>query len=344
MIDRFIDPASLFQRTDNGTRSMAWMFAVSAVGHLVFFLILIFIPTQLPAKRYTPSVINVRMVSLPGTDLTARPGSRVVAPKPEKPKESPRPAEVKSDQPKPVQVSKPEPPKAAVTISKTPEKAVTPIPLNPVESLPPDTISVAPKKKTVKKKTSLKKKTFRSAQVIKRAIKRIEKKTEVSRPNTVKEAIDRLRSEVKKTEVDQVKKKADSDDVKETADGGGIGIQGDGSGIPGQPGAMSRQVLEKIDLYKLEIAYHIEKKWAFPEQFAGGRTDLEAVLVIKILPNGEIRDIWFEKKSGNSYFDESAEKAVRKSNPLPPLPKEYRRPFYNVGLVFTPSGLRKGRG
>jgi colicin import membrane protein len=344
MIDRFIDPASLFQRTDNGTRSMAWIFAVSAVGHLVFFLILIFIPTQLPAKRYTPSVINVRMVSLPGADLAGRPGPRVVVPKPEKPKEPPRPAEVKPDQPKPVQVSKPEPPKAEVTIPKTPEKEVTPVPLNPVESLPPDTISVAPKKKTVKNKTSLKKKTFQSAQVIKKAIKRIEKKTEVSRPNTVKQAIDRLRSEVKKTEVDQVKKKAESDDVKETADGGGIGIQGDGSGIPGQPGAMSRQVLEKIDLYKLEIAYHIEKKWAFPEQFAGGRTDLEAVLVIKILPNGEIRDIWFEKKSGNSYFDESAFRAVRKSNPLPPLPKEFRRPFYNVGLVFTPSGLRKGRG
>ncbi len=344
MIDRFIDPSSLFQRTDNGTRPMVWMFAVSAVGHLAFFLILIFIPTQLPAKRYMPSVINVRMVSLPGTDLDARPGTRVVAPKPEKPKE-PRPAEMKPDQPKPVQVSKPEPKKAEVTIPKTPEKAVAPNPLNPVESLPPDTISVAPKKKTVKKKTSLKKKTFRFAQVIKRAIKRIEKKTEVSRPNTVKEAIDRLRSEVKKTEaMDQVKKKTDSDDEKETTGEGGIGVQGDGSGIAGRPGAMGRQVLEKIDLYKLEIAYLIEKKWAFPEQFAGGRTDLEAVLVIKILPNGEIRDIWFEKKSGNSYFDESAEKAVRKSNPLPPLPKEYRRPFYNVGLVFTPSGLRKGRG
>jgi colicin import membrane protein len=76
----------------------------------------------------------------------------------------------------------------------------------------------------------------------------------------------------------------------------------------------------------------------------GGRTDLEAVLVIKIMPNGEIQDIWFEKKSGNSYFDDSVYKAVKKSNPLPPLPKDYQRPFYNVGLVFTPSGLRKGMG
>ena len=339
MIDRFIDLTSLFQRMDNGTRSMAWMFAVSALAHLVFFLILIFLPTQLPAKRHMPAVINVRMVSPPGTDLSARPGPRVVQPEPEKAKKIPQPEVEKPEQPKPVPVAAPEPPKAAVTIAKTQEKEITQAPLNPVKSLPPDAISVAPKKKKIKHKTSLKKKTFRSDQVIKRAIKRIEKKSEVSRPNTVKQAIDRLRSEVKETEDrDKAPKTEEIDDQKQAAAGGGIGIQGDGSGIPGQPGAMGRQVLEKIDLYKLEIAYHIEKKWGFPEQFAGDRTDLEAILVIKILANGEIRDIWFEKKSGNSYFDESAEKAVRKSNPLPPLPKEYQRPFYNVGLVFKPSG------
>ena len=341
MTDRFIDPASLFQRTDNGTRSMVWMFAVSAVGHIVFFLILIFVPTQLPAKRYTPSVINVRMVSLPGTDLTARPGPPASKPKSEKP----QPVEVKPDTPKPVPVEKPEPPKAAITVPKAPEKTEAQVPQNPVETLPPDTISVAPKKKTVKTKTSLKKKTFQSAQVIKRAVKRIEKKTQVERPNTVNQAIDRLKSEVSKKEsTAQPKKTIEKDDEKATPSDGGGGISGEGSGIPGQPWIMGRRALEKIDLYKLEIAYHIEKKWAFSKQLAGGQTDLEAVLVIKIMPNGEIRDIWFEKKSGNSYFDESAEKAVRKSNPLPPLPKEYRRPFYNVGLVFTPSGLRRGMG
>jgi len=101
------------------------------------------------------------------------------------------------------------------------------------------------------------------------------------------------------------------------------------------------KVSKPIDLYKSEIARQITEKWVFSQQVFRGRTDLEAVLVIKILPNGEIRNIWFEKKSGNSYLDESAFKAVKKSNPLPPLPKEFRRPFYNVGLVFTPYGLKK---
>ncbi len=60
------------------------------------------------------------------------------------------------------------------------------------------------------------------------------------------------------------------------------------------------------------------------------------------MQNGKIKDIWFEKKSGNSYFDESAFKAVKKSDPLPKLPKEYFKPYYNLGLIFTPSGLKKG--
>ena len=143
MIDRFIESMSLFQRMDSGTRSMAWMFAVSAVGHLVFFLILIFLPTQLPAKRHMPAVINVRMVSPPGTHLSARPGPRVVQPESEKVKKIAQPEVKKSEQPKPVPVATPEPPKAAVTIAKTQEKEISQAPLNPVKSPPPDAIPAA---------------------------------------------------------------------------------------------------------------------------------------------------------------------------------------------------------
>jgi colicin import membrane protein len=68
---------------------------------------------------------------------------------------------------------------------------------------------------------------------------------------------------------------------------------------------------------------------------------LEAVLAIKILRNGEIEDIWFDKKSGNVYLDDSAYKALVKSNPLPPLPNDYMRPYYKIGLRFGPKGLKQ---
>ena len=197
-----------------------------------------------------------------------------------------------------------------------------------ISKIPSKTVSVAPKKGR-QIKESLKKKTFKPSKVVKSAITRIEKQVEDSRPNPVIEAINRLKTKVESSEARDIGAKEE-------------GLTGQGGNIPGGALTTGYLALKPIDIYKAEIPYHIEKNWAFSEQLAGGDTDLVAVVVIKIMQNGEIRDIWFEKKSGDSYFDESAFKAVKKSDPLPELPKEYFKPYYNLGLIFTPSGLKKG--
>lgn len=171
-----------------------------------------------------------------------------------------------------------------------------------------------------KPKVSLKKKTFRTEKVLKQAIAEIEKKVEESEPDPVVKAIERLKDAMGQSE------------SPETANR----MLPPGEGL----NATSRKALDIMDIYKAEIPFRIQKNWAFSEQLAGGRRDLVAWLVIEILPDGEIRDIWFEKRSGNRYFDDQAYKAVKKSNPLPSLPEGYTRPFFNVGLRFTPSGLK----
>jgi len=196
-----------------------------------------------------------------------------------------------------------------------------------VSKIPSKIVSVAPKKSR-QIKESLKKKTFKPSKVVKSAITRIEKQVEDSRPNPVIEAINRLKSKVGSSEARDIGAK-------------GEGLTGQGGTIPGGALTTGYLALKPIDIYKAEIPYHIEKNWAFSEQLTGGDTDLVAIVVIKIMQNGEINDIWFEKKSGDSYFDESAFKAVKKSDPLPELPKEYLKPYYNLGLIFTPSGLKK---
>jgi len=336
---KFISPSHLRSESDNGSRTTAVMFAASAVGHILFLLILILTPSRIPAKRHTPSVINVSMVSVPRQGTGPKPAIRAGA-APKKEVVKPKTSVAKKNEAKPAEVMIPEPDAA----KPKPIRVAAAEPRDK-PSVAPETISVAPRKKKVKTKVSLKKKTFRSSQVIKRAIKRIEKKTEKPRPGTAADAIDKLKNTVKAPK-EKVETPSPVDQAiaqfKDQIESGSGSPSGRGGG--GSPGLMSRKTLEQIDLYKLEIAYHIEKKWAFSEHLTGGRTDLEAVLVIKIMPNGEIRDIWFEKKSGNSYFDDSVYKAIKKSNPLPPLPKVYERSFFNVGLVFTPSGLRKGLG
>lgn len=210
--------------------------------------------------------------------------------------------------------------KPSVTEKKAPKISTKTTP--ETVSKPSAPISLDPKKKV---KTSLKKKTFKTEKVVKSAIDRIEKKVDESRPDQIRQAIARLQKQVEKTGPIDLKNQQNIRD----------------SGIPGGTGADSKKVLEVIDIYRIEIAYRIQKNWAFSDQLAGGRTDLEAWVAIKVMKNGEIKDVWFDKRSGNSYFDDAAKNAIMKSNPLPPLPLAYVRPYCEAGFHFTLSGISK---
>ncbi|MBF0376852.1 MAG: cell envelope integrity protein TolA [Desulfamplus sp.] len=118
--------------------------------------------------------------------------------------------------------------------------------------------------------------------------------------------------------------------------GSGVG-SGIGS-IASSGGQGAGTTSEAIGLYNLELMYKIRQNWSFNEKLAGAENKIEVRILIKILQNGEIRDIWFETRSGNAHLDDSALKAVKRSNPLPPLPSGYTS--YDIGLIFTPSGLK----
>lgn len=72
------------------------------------------------------------------------------------------------------------------------------------------------------------------------------------------------------------------------------------------------------------IRYH----WNIPETVP---KNLEAVISVRILPNGQIVIEGFEKSSGNTLFDSSVVKAIKNSSPLPPPKDEVV-----VGLRFKP--------
>ncbi len=93
-----------------------------------------------------------------------------------------------------------------------------------------------------------------------------------------------------------------------------------------------------IDLYKMVLGQTIEQNWVFNDILAGMDQRLEVRILIKILKSGEIRDIIYETKSGNRYLDESAKKAIKKTNPLPQLPAGMHS--YDVVVIFTPRGLK----
>ena len=182
----------------------------------------------------------------------------------------------------------------------------------------------------VKAKTSLKKKTFDRQKALDSAIARVEKKVEPSEPDSVAAAIERLREKIKDNEAAQ-------------SGGGGAVQAGSGTGGPGAGAGFGQgggQIRDTVRIYQAEIAYRIQKNWAFSPQLTGDSPNLEAILGIKILAGGEIEDIWFDKRSGNSYLDDSAYRAILKSNPLPPLPAAFGQPSYKLGLIFGPQGIK----
>ncbi len=169
---------------------------------------------------------------------------------------------------------------------------------------------VALTKKSLRVKKSLKKKTY-SEKAAKTAIEQIKKELPQPRSGQVVAAINKLKEQVT----------AQEEVVKGAAD--------------------KTNDLKLMDIYNAEIWYRIRKQWVFSQHLAQGKANLEAIIIAKIMKNGQIRDPWFEERSGNNFFDDSVFRAINKAGPLPPLPEGYPRPYYEVGFRFNLSELQK---
>ena len=188
-------------------------------------------------------------------------------------------------------------------------------------SKPKEAVSLAPKEP--EKKLSMKKRTFKRDSLMQSALENLEKRVEESKADPKQQALDRIREEL--DEKDALADGADS----ETAAAATSGIS-----RRGQP----TSDIERI--YLAEVAVNIQRNWAFSDQLAGGDAGLYNEVVIEILRSGEIKDIWFDRRSGNSYFDDSTYKAILKSNPLPPMPEGISGSSLIRGFRFRPEGLK----
>jgi len=320
-----------------GSEQVLQAFLVAFIGHLVIIAALIFTPPLSFKKPYTPTVVSVRMVSLGDLRPEGSSAQKATADAPGELKETP------AEKPEPVAEVKVTEPEAE--IPAVPEKKVAvekkPVPAPVVEERQPE-VSLAPKQSPKEKpdekpkvKTSLKKETFQPSRVVQSAIEKLERETEGSRPQSVKDALARLEKDVAKAPPPGTA----GERTQAGGRGGGFGSGGGARGLGIGSGLGGGGIGSAKEVYDGLIVYHIQKNWAFSEHLVRGQSNLETLVGIKILPNGEIQDIWIDKKSGNPILDESAIRAIKKSNPLPPLPREIGLYDYKVGLRFTPKGL-----
>jgi colicin import membrane protein len=122
--------------------------------------------------------------------------------------------------------------------------------------------------------------------------------------------------------------------------GTGPGTDGTGgspTGSPwGSPFGGSSALQSKLDEYYSRIWEKIKKEWTLPRDLLKGKTELETIIVIIIERDGKIQKSWFEKRSGNALYDQNAMRAIKKADPLPPIPKEFSDNTFEIGIRFYP--------
>jgi colicin import membrane protein len=80
----------------------------------------------------------------------------------------------------------------------------------------------------------------------------------------------------------------------------------------------------------------IDESWTIPPNLLKEMVDLETIIVIIIEQDGTIQKSWFEKKSGNDLYDQMAMRALKRAEPLPPLPKTLNEKTLEIGIRFFP--------
>jgi TonB family protein len=92
----------------------------------------------------------------------------------------------------------------------------------------------------------------------------------------------------------------------------------------------------KLNNYYSLIWAKIKEGWTLPEDLPKGGVDLEAIIVLVIDKGGRLQKSWFEKKSGNTLYDQMAMRAIRRAEPFPPFPKELGDDPLEIGIRFYP--------
>ena len=111
--------------------------------------------------------------------------------------------------------------------------------------------------------------------------------------------------------------------------------QGSGE-IPSPPvrstGASGGPMDIAVKEYYNSIWSLIKSNWVIPEYLKG--RGLVVVIGLKVGRDGKVKDLKIEKSSGNKVFDDCAVKAIRASEPFPPLPKEIKGEYLDLGVIF----------
>ena len=158
-----------------------------------------------------------------------------------------------------------------------------------------------------------------------------ESKTETATADSVRERLIKAAAERASAGSASAQKPLKGDALS-TGTGEGVGGSALGAGGRGGPG-----IVKGMDyvIYQNRMLSTIKNNWVW----VGPRSNIKVVVHFNIRDNGEIVGLKIVQSSGNSSYDDSVLRAVRKSSPLPALQENIRNGFSDVELAFRPEDL-----
>ncbi len=107
--------------------------------------------------------------------------------------------------------------------------------------------------------------------------------------------------------------------------GSGVGVgTGDGTGFGGSGFGFGSY----LSILRRKI-------WSEWTQSAVYGTGLSCVIGLTVTRNGDVKDVKMEQTSGNSFYDNVAQRAVRNASPLPPLPQGFQGSEQRFRIKFV---------
>ncbi len=327
----------------SGSHRLRWWVCFSGVLHLVLLAMLLLVPPSTALRDAPPPVYTVDLVAPgPAPAAKAAPALAPAAPEPPEPAAAPQDAEAPpKEQVKEAPEPKEEPP--ALTEPVPPEKPKKKV-VEPAKPPRPKKVAKpkkkpAPKPKVVKREKPAPKKTAakkaskkklskkRPAKKTPKLAKKAPKRKSVANPDS--KLVERLRKRRIDDAVAVARERARLRRAERRAGGGAVGA---GTGASGNGGVVRGMAFLS---YRQEMLNRIKDRWTW----IGKRGKLEVTVGFGVGVDGEIFGLKLLRFSGDSSFDESVVRAVRRSSPLPPPPASHVRDFAQVEITFRPTDL-----
>ena len=119
--------------------------------------------------------------------------------------------------------------------------------------------------------------------------------------------------------------------------GHGGGAAGTSGGTVGGPQTGARVSAALLGMYAGKVRDAVRRQWVVLDPMK--TQSLETMLLVVVNRDGSVSNLQVEKRSGNSFFDEAAVRAVKKASPLPPLPETFAGGQLEFTISFRPEGL-----